>query len=150
MLSDFFQKYNTTMTAKFIDTINMSVMVFLIGATGYSIIEYIFRGYTHWSMALTGGACLLAFYYYAKANRQTATMIKATVGACIFTVFEFFVGLVVNVWFGWHVWDYSAQPGNLIGQICPMFSFIWFLICLTILLVYENLHLIYSAFHHGV
>ncbi|MEI3504505.1 MAG: hypothetical protein V8Q42_12985 [Anaerovoracaceae bacterium] len=48
----------------------MDFVIFAIGATGYSVIEYLFRGYTHWSMALTGGACLLVFYYYTKDHMQ--------------------------------------------------------------------------------
>ncbi len=127
----------------------MGFIVFLAGAVGYSIIEYLFRGYTHWSMALTGGACLLAFYYYVKGNRNTPILAKAAVGACIFTVFEFFVGLVVNVWYKWHVWDYSGQPGNIMGQICPIFSLAWFMICLALLIIYGNLHSLYQALKKG-
>lgn len=111
----------------------MGFMVFLAGAAGYSAIEYLFRGYTHWSMVLTGGACLLAFYYYSLENRGKSIFVKAAAGACIFTVFEFFVGLIVNIWYDWHVWDYSGQPGNIMGQICPLFSFAWFLLCLAVL-----------------
>lgn len=107
----------------------------MAGATGYSLIEYLFRGYTHWSMALTGGACLLALYFYVKENRDRSLFAKALAGACIFTVFEFAVGLVVNVWYGWNVWDYSMQPGNILGQVCPLFSGAWFLICLVILAI---------------
>ena len=95
----------------------MSIIVFFAGAAGYSIIEYMFRGYTHWSMALTGGACLLTFYYYLKENDRAPTLVKAAAGACIFTVFEFFVGIIVNMWFKWHVWDYSDQLGNIMGQV---------------------------------
>ena len=109
--------------------------------------EYLFRGYTHWSMALTGGACLLAFYYYAKSSRRSSLIVKALAGAGIFTVFEFSVGLVVNIWYHWHVWDYSGQPGNIMGQICPLFSFIWFVLCLSILVVHRNIRNIYHVFH---
>lgn len=127
---------------------NMSLMIFLTGAAGYSAIEYLFRGHTHWSMALTGGACLLAFYYYAKENKNTPILVKAAVGACIVTVFEFCVGLLVNVWYGWHIWDYSMEPGNILGQVCPLFSFAWFLICLALLVISSNLSSLYRAFRH--
>ena len=119
------------------DNRNMGLIIFLTGAAGYSIIEYIFRGYTHWSMALTGGACMLAFYYYVRADRERSIFIKAAVGACIITVYEFCVGLLVNIKFGWHVWDYSSQPGNLLGQICPLFTFVWFVLCLSLLVVWR-------------
>jgi len=111
----------------------MSLMVFITGAVGYAAIEYLFRGYTHWSMVLTGGACLLTFYYYMRENKETPVMVKAVAGAFIITVFEFFVGLIVNVWYGWRVWDYSLEPGNVMGIICPKFTFAWFLLCLGLL-----------------
>ncbi|MDO4545069.1 MAG: hypothetical protein Q4C25_02835 [Bacillota bacterium] len=123
----------------------MGLLIFMTGAAGYSAIEYLFRGYTHWSMALTGGACLLVFYYYVKAKKETPTVLKAIVGACIFTIFEFFVGLIVNLWYGWHVWDYSTQPGNILGQVCPLFSFAWFLICYALLIITGNLQHLYRA-----
>lgn len=143
-----FQKYDMITMTVSTDNIDMSVMIFLSGAAGYSIIEYLFRGYTHWSMALTGGACLLTFYFYVRENRRVSLFLQAAVGACIFTVFEFFVGMVVNVWFGWHVWDYSGQPGNIMGQICPLFSFIWFMLCMGILMIAGNMRFLLKRFYH--
>lgn len=29
---------------------------------------------------------------------------------------------------GLGVWDYSNQPGNVLGQICPAFGLLWFFI----------------------
>ena len=29
---------------------------------------------------------------------------------------------------GLDVWDYSNQPGNVLGQICPAFGLLWFFI----------------------
>ena len=110
----------------------MEVLIFIVGAAGYAGVEYLYRGYTHWTMVLTGGACLLAFYCYTKETKDTPLLVQAAAGACIVTVFEFCVGVVVNLWYGWHVWDYSREPSNLLGQICPLFSFIWFLLCLII------------------
>lgn len=122
----------------------MSLLIFAVGAMGYSTLEYLFRGYTHWSMALTGGACLLVFYYYAKARPHASLLSRAGAGALIITVFEFCVGLLVNRWYGWHVWDYSELPGNIMGQICPLFSFLWFLLCLMIVLISDWIQSIYN------
>jgi hypothetical protein len=36
--------------------------IFIIGGILYGLIEIIFRGYTHWSMVITGGLCFLIFY----------------------------------------------------------------------------------------
>ena len=41
------------------------------------------------------------------------------------TAVEFVFGLVFNVFLGMSVWDYSSVPGNILGQICPLFSVLW-------------------------
>ena len=51
--------------------------------------------------------------------------------ALLVTAYEFAVGSVGNLWLGWEVWDYSALPGNVLGQICPQFTCYWFMICLA-------------------
>lgn len=45
-------------------------------------------------------------------------------GAAI-TAVEFAAGLVLNVWLGLGVWDYSSMPGNVLGQVCPQFLVMW-------------------------
>lgn len=47
----------------------------------------------------------------------------------LITAAEFATGLVVNLLLGWQVWDYSAEPANLLGQICLRYSFYWFCLC---------------------
>ena len=47
---------------------NLKVMfIFLVGCVSYGMIEILFRGFTHWSMVLTGGACLVSLYYISGA-----------------------------------------------------------------------------------
>lgn len=105
------------------------ILIFLIGSIGYGAIEIAFRGFTHWSMVLTGGACLLSLYYINLSIKDAPIALKALIGAVIITVYELSVGTMVNKWFGLNVWDYSALQGNYKGLICPLFSFIWFFLC---------------------
>ena len=37
-------------------------------------------------------------------------------------------GLIINVWLGMGVWDYSAMPGNIMGQVCPQFLAMWMIL----------------------
>lgn len=104
-------------------------LIFLVGCVGYGMMEIAFRGYTHWSMVLTGGACLVSLYYINLAIKNTPITIKAAIGALIITLYEFSVGLIVNKWYGLNVWDYSALKGNYLGLICPYFTFLWFFLC---------------------
>lgn len=48
------------------------------------------------------------------------------IGSLLITVLELVCGCIVNLWLGWHVWDYSNMPFNLLGQICLPFTAIWF------------------------
>ena len=105
-------------TAKF-------VLVFLIGAVGYALIEIIWRGYTHPTMIAAGGICFLVFSLIAERMRSLPLLIKAVTAAISVTAVELIFGLVFNVGLGMRVWDYSNMPLNLLGQICPTFSLLW-------------------------
>ena len=60
---------------------------------------------------------------------------RALLGAGLITGVEFLSGCVLNLWLRWAVWDYSRLPGNLLGQVCPLFCFLWFLLSLPVLLL---------------
>ena len=105
---------------------------FCIGAAGYSFIEILVRGYTHWSMTLLGGLCLMVLCHLSRRFPSWRIGAQALLGAAVITAAELCVGIVVNHILGWNVWDYYAYPLNLWGQICPLFSFYWFLLCLPI------------------
>ena len=55
-------------------------------------------------------------------------LLQMVQGAAIVTALELLVGLIVNRWLGWDVWDYSDMPGNLWGQVCPQFAAAWLLL----------------------
>lgn len=105
-----------------------NLILFLFGGAIYSMIEVIFRGYTHWSMTLTGGLCLLILYRRFTARPHEPLLMKCLFGAIVITTLEFMAGCIVNLWLGWDVWDYSGLMFNLFGQICLPFSVIWFFI----------------------
>ena len=111
----------------------LEILVFMLGGVAYAMIEILFRGHTHWSMVLTGGACVLTMYMLSGWLMTVPLLIGASACACIITFYELCVGLVVNVRLGWNVWDYSDMPYNVLGQICPTFTAIWFLLCLMFL-----------------
>lgn len=113
------------------NSIWIDFIVFSIGAAAYGLIEILFRGHTHWTMVLTGGACVLTLYYLSGWLLFMPLILSALAGAMIITCYEFFVGVMVNLKFNWHVWDYSSQPGNVLGQICPAFTALWFIMCLV-------------------
>ena len=103
--------------------------IFCIGAIGYSILEIIWRGYTHWTMTITGGACFCFIYKINKKFRNLSIWGKCFLGCSAINLTELFVGCIVNKLCKMKVWDYSKMPCNLFGQICLLYSFLWFLLC---------------------
>ena len=101
------------------------LLLFAIGAIGYGIIEFIWRGYTHPTMLLAGGICFVAFAYIAKILSGRPLIYKALLSAVAVTAVELVFGLVFNVGLKMHVWDYSKLPLNFKGQICPLFTLLW-------------------------
>lgn len=108
----------------------MSMVVFFLGSFFYGLTEYLYRGYTHWTMVITGGLVLLTFYFMTPVLLNMSVLRAAIAGALIITAYEFIVGIIVNKILDWNVWDYSDLNGNILGQICPRYTFYWFFLCL--------------------
>lgn len=114
-------------------------LIFMLGGLGYGGLEILWRGHTHWTMLLLGGACLCLIYLIATRSRDRAWK-KWIMCACCITALEFVIGCIVNIRLGWAVWDYSDQPMNLMGQICPLFSFFWLLLSIPCVYLSGLLH----------
>ncbi|MBQ3498604.1 MAG: hypothetical protein IJA87_05710 [Clostridia bacterium] len=107
----------------------------MLGAVLYSLIEVAFRGFTHWTMALTGGLAYLLIYITNIKIKTRSLTLRCLSGCLIITALEFIVGCIVNRKLHMNVWDYSQQPGHILGQICPLFSLIWFFISFPAMLL---------------
>jgi len=106
--------------------------VFTIGSIGYSVIEVLWRGFTHWTMSITGGICFL-FIYLTNLKLTTKSIFKRSlVGSTIITAVEFLSGCIINKIFKLNVWDYSKDKFNIMGQVCLLYSFLWFLLCIPL------------------
>lgn len=100
--------------------------LFFVGATIYVVIEKLYRGYSHWTMFLLGGICFIALGLINEVMPwDMPLLLQMFIGGVIITVLELITGCVVNLWFGWNVWDYSELPFNLWGQISLFSSIGW-------------------------
>lgn len=113
-------------------------LVFCSGAAGYCLLELIWRGRTHWSMAAAGGISLLLLTGLFHRLRGFSLLARSAAGGGVITGVELLFGLVFNRALRLHVWDYSAVPGNFLGQICPLYSAFWCLLCVPIALLTER------------
>ncbi|MBS6314451.1 MAG: hypothetical protein KH444_02665 [Ruminococcus sp.] len=106
------------------------MLVFLTGCFVYSLLEIASRGFTHWTMTLTGGLILTILYEMHVRLTGTPLWQKCLIGSVIITSVEFTVGVIVNIILRWNVWDYSDMPFNVLGQICLPFTVLWFFLCI--------------------
>ena len=112
---------------KLLMRINKAVTLFLIGAAAYAGIEVLWRGHTHWTMAVLGGILFLLLGGINEALPwEMPLVMQGCIGTVLVTAAEFLAGLILNVWLRMNVWDYSDMPGNILGQVCPQFMIAWF------------------------
>lgn len=113
----------------------LSVLLWVWTGTLYFFIEVIWKT-SHgrpemisWTMLLL--AIILAVpleRFGAELPWDMPLMVQSAVCGVAITVVEFVAGLIINVWLGMGVWDYSAMPGNIMGQVCPQFLAMWMIL----------------------
>ncbi len=105
------------------------IALFAAGGTAYVIVELLYRGRSHISMFVAGGACVLLIRLIC-GRMKCGLPLRCLAGGAVITVVELITGAVCNLWLGLGVWDYSHMPLNLWGQICPYFFFVWSVLAL--------------------
>lgn len=108
------------------------LLIFITGGPAYYLLEVLWRGHSHPTMAVCGGICICAVCAADSRLNGKPLYARAAAGALIITAVELVTGCLVNLTFGMEVWDYSSQPFNFAGQICLVFSLIWYLLCLPL------------------
>lgn len=117
----------------------------IFGST-YCSLEVIYRGYSNWTMIFLSGCLGVIIGGLNNFLPWEMSLAKqGIIGAILVTIFEFITGLIVNVWLGWNVWDYSNVPLNIMGQVCLPFSLLWIL--LSIICIIFDDYLRYLMFN---
>lgn len=111
------------------DKVLKTITLWLWGGFIYYAIEMMWRGYSHPVMFAVGGLCFLII---GEINNvfpwDMGLLWQSLIGGAAITVIELMSGLVLNVWLGLAIWDYSGVPLNFLGQICLPFSAAWVLL----------------------
>ena len=116
------------------------ILLFFVGGYSYCGVEILFRGYSHISMLIAGGICFILIGLLNEIfSNKISILSQMVISSVIITAVEFIVGLVVNVWLKLNVWDYSDLPYNFMGQICLLYTNIWFMISLGAILLDDYL-----------
>ena len=108
-------------------------IIFIIFGLMYVTIELLYRGHTHYSMFIVGGICGVLIGLINDNTPDMPLLPQCVLGAVIITVIELLTGLFLNVYLGLNVWDYSNQPFNFMGQICPQFCIIWCVLSILVI-----------------
>ena len=116
------------------------VVLALIGGIIYGALEILVRGHTHWTMVILGGVCFVAIGLINEIIPwEMPLTVQMFIGSIIITALEFCCGCIVNILLEWDVWDYSKLWGNFLGQICPLYSVIWYFVSLVAILLDDYL-----------
>jgi len=115
------------------------ITVFMLGASGYTLLEIIWRGYSHWTMTVTGGFCMTILFLLNESLASWDLSAKCFVGCILITSVELVVGILVNLILKWNVWDYSSIPMNFMGQICLPYTVLWYFLCIPVMWICTRL-----------
>lgn len=111
----------------FLKKLFKALYLWVVGGFLYCLLELIFRGHTHWTMGAVGGLCfVLCGLLNEHIGWDMSFILQMCLGCLIITCTELAAGIILNIWLGLNVWDYSNMPLNLWGQICLPFSCLWF------------------------
>lgn len=122
----------------------LSMLLWTWGGAVYFLMEVAWKTFSghperiHWSMLL------VAVFLSAVLERcgdecpwEMVLPMQALICTVVITATELVAGLILNVWLGLGVWDYSDLPLNFMGQICLWFSAVWFVLSLVFIPVFD-------------
>lgn len=126
------------------NTLWQNIFMGALGGSLYYCIELLYRGHSHWSMFLLGGGCLWWIDFICEKMTFVKSIVgKMTLSAAGITAMEWITGCILNLWLKLNVWDYSKMPLQIMGQICLLFSFFWFLLSFPAMKVCKSVRVLF-------
>lgn len=124
------------------------LLIWEIGGIVYYCIEILFRGYSHVSMYILGGFCLVLIGLLNEIYSSNLYIeLQILIGDIVVVFLEFITGLIVNIWLKLDVWDYTDMPFNIMGQICLPFALVWIPVIFVAILLDDFIR--YEIFYEG-
>ena len=124
----------------------LSMLLWTWGGTVYYLLEVAYKSLTDHPERISWTMLVVAIILCIPVERCGAELpwgcplwLQALCCAILVTAVEFAAGLVLNVWLGLGIWDYSHLPFNFMGQICLQFFFVWWGLCFVFIPVFDCL-----------
>lgn len=130
---------------QFIDALLVAAFLFFVGSVVGWCIEVLFRRIFTAKKWINPGFLTgpyLPLYGFGVAMLFAISLIPIDTGyywldsliiilimGVVMTLIEYIAGLIFIKGMKIKLWDYTDRPGNIQGIICPLFSFLWLLVC---------------------
>lgn len=122
----------------------LSMLLWFWGGTVYFLLEVAYKTIRGEPQRISWTMLVLAVLLTIPVERcgeqlpwHVPLWLQALASAVLATAVELAAGLILNVWLGLGVWDYSRLPGNFLGQICPQFFVVWWGLCFLFIPVFD-------------
>lgn len=122
----------------------LSMLLWTWGGAVYFLLEVAYKTITNHPERISWTMLVLAILLCIPVERCGAELpwkcpiwLQAAVCTILVTGVEFFAGVILNIWLGMDIWDYSGMPFNILGQICPQFIGVWWLLCLLFIPIFD-------------
>lgn len=110
----------------------LSLLMWTWGGTVYFFMEVIYKTLTNHPEHISWTMIIVAFILCIPLERLGAELpwempmvLQTLISAIGITITELISGIIINIWLGLNVWDYSHLRFNFMGQICLQFFFVW-------------------------
>lgn len=122
----------------------LSMLLWSWGGTVYFLLEVVFKTLRGEPEQISWTMLVLAMLLTVAVERcgyqlpwEVPLWLQALACAALVTAVELAAGVILNIWLGLNIWDYSHLPFNLWGQICPQFSAVWWFLCLVFIPAFD-------------
>lgn len=121
-----------------------SLLLWSFGGTVYFLLEVAWKTFRGEPERISWTMLVLAVALCVPVERAGAELpwtcplwLQSAACAALVTAAELLAGLVLNVWLGLGIWDYSNLRWNLWGQVCPQFFLVWWALCAAFIPVFD-------------
>lgn len=122
----------------------LSMLLWTWGGTMYFLLEVVFKTLRGEPEQISWTMLVLAVLLTIPVERcgeqlpwEVPLWLQALACAVLVTAVELAAGLILNIWLGLNIWDYSRLPFNLWGQVCPQFTAVWWFLCLLFIPAFD-------------